>query len=122
MKSQKQSTANGVAHASKRNGSSAQGSPLEKFFVEQLQDIYYAEQQLLKALTEMQKACTTEELEDAFGDHLKQTERHINRLEKVFQLIGRKAEGKKCEAMDGLIREAKEIISHTKEGSMTRDA
>ncbi|OSZ77824.1 rubrerythrin family protein [Chitinophagaceae bacterium IBVUCB2] len=98
------------------------GSLLEKFFIDQLKDIYYAEQHLLKALPEMQKACTTEELEDAFEAHIKQTERHQKRLEKVFQLLGQKAEGKKCEAIDGLIKEAKTIISETKEGSMTRDA
>ncbi|HEX6192307.1 MAG TPA: ferritin-like domain-containing protein [Chitinophagaceae bacterium] len=122
MKSQKHVTTNGSAHGTKANGNSGHASLLEKFFVEQLQDIYYAEQQLLKALPEMQKAATTEELEDAFAGHLRQTERHVTRLEKVFQLIGKKAEGKKCEAMDGLIKEAKGIISETKEGSMTRDA
>lgn len=122
MKSQKYGTSNGAVHATKRNGSSGHESLLEKFFIEQLKDIYYAEQQLVKALPEMQKAATTEELEDAFAEHLKQTERHVTRLEKVFQLIGKKAEGKKCEAMDGLVKEAKSIISDTKEGSMTRDA
>jgi ferritin-like metal-binding protein YciE len=111
------------------NGTSSHGkesrnkiSPLEKFFTDQLKDIYYAEQQLVKALPEMQKACTTEELEDAFENHLKQTERHLKRLEKVFQLIDQKPEGKKCEAIEGLIKEAKSIISETKEGTMTRDA
>jgi ferritin-like metal-binding protein YciE len=104
------------------NGTSGQPSLLEKFFTDQLKDIYYAEQQLLKALPEMQKAATTEELEDAFAEHTRQTERHVKRLEKVFQSIGRNPEGKKCEAMDGLIKEARTIISETKEGSMTRDA
>jgi ferritin-like metal-binding protein YciE len=99
-----------------------QESLLEKFFIDQLQDIYYAEQQLLKALPNMQEASTTEELEDAFGHHLKQTERHIKRLEKVFKMIGQEPEGKKCEAMDGLVREAQTIISETEEGTMTRDA
>lgn len=97
-------------------------SPLEKFFTDQLKDMYYAEQQLLKALPEMQQAASTEELEDAFETHLKQTERHVKRLEKVFKLIGQKPEGKKCEAIEGLIREAKTIISETKEDTMTRDA
>jgi ferritin-like metal-binding protein YciE len=97
-------------------------SPLEKFFTDQVKDIYYAEQQLVKALPEMQKAATTEELEDAFENHLKQTERHVKRLEKVFQLLDQKPEGKKCEAIEGLIKEAKTIISETKEGTMTRDA
>ena len=97
-------------------------SPLEKFFVDQLKDMYYAEQHLLKALPEMQKAATSEDLEDAFEDHLKQTERHVKRLEKVFNLLGQKPEGKKCEAIEGLTKEAKTIISETKEGTMTRDA
>jgi len=111
------------------NGASSHGkegknkiSPLEKFFTDQLKDIYYAEQQLVKALPEMQHACTTEELEDAFENHLKQTERHLKRLEKVFQLIDQKPEGKKCEAIEGLIKEAETIISETKQNSMTRDA
>lgn len=101
---------------------SQQESLLEKFFLDQLKDIYYAEQQLLKALPEMQQAATTEELEDAFEDHLKQTEKQVRRLEKVFKLLGKEPEGKKCEAMDGLVKEAKSIISDTKEGTMTRDA
>ena len=95
---------------------------LQKFFLDQLKDIYYAEQQLLKTLNEMKSACTTEELEDAFEEHQKQTERQVKRLEKVFQLMNEKPEGKKCEAMDGLIKEGKSIVSETKEGTMTRDA
>jgi len=104
------------------NGSGNQESLLEKFFIDQLKDIYYAEQQLLKAIPKMAQASTTEELEDAFNNHLRQTERHVKRLEKVFQLIGKKSEGKKCEAMDGLIKESETIIKETKQGSMTRDA
>jgi len=121
MKNAKTTSTNGHADT---NGTKEKNkeSLLEKFFVDQLKDIYYAEQQLVKALPEMQKACTTEELEDAFENHLKQTERQVKRLEKVFQLLDQKPEGKKCEAMDGLIKEAKSIISETKEGSMTRDA
>src|SRR5258705_6991641 len=97
-------------------------SLLEKFFSDQLKDIYYAEQQLVEALPEMQKACTTEELEDAFKEHTEQTERHVKRLERVFKLIGKEAEGKKCEAIEGLIKEAKTIIGETKKDTMTRDA
>jgi ferritin-like metal-binding protein YciE len=113
---------NGADTAEKGSEALRKESLLEKFFHDQLKDIYYAEEQLLKALQEMKEACTTEELEDTFDQHLKQTERHIRRLEKVFNLLGKKAEGKKCEAMDGLIREARTIISETKQGSMTRDA
>ncbi|MET0300395.1 MAG: ferritin-like domain-containing protein [Flavitalea sp.] len=97
-------------------------SLLEKFFIDQLQDIYYAEQQLTKALPEIARATTTEELEEAFNDHLDQTQKHIRRLEKVFELIGQEPKAKKCEAMDGILREVKTIISETKKGSMTRDA
>ncbi|MFI5129907.1 MAG: ferritin-like domain-containing protein [Chitinophagales bacterium] len=110
---------NGSGSKQQKNG---QESLLEKFFVDQLKDIYYAEQQLLKALPEMQKATTTEELEDAFKAHLEQTQRHVTRLERIFKLLGKEAEGKKCDAIEGLIKESKSIISETKEGTMTRDA
>src|SRR5688572_19137433 len=97
-------------------------SPLRKFFHSQLRDIYYVEQQLLKALLEMKEAATTEELEDAFEAHKKQTERHVKRLEKVFEMLNLPAQGKQCESIDGLIKEARTIINETKKGSMTRDA
>ncbi len=109
MKNSKAS--NGSASAS--NGMKKE-SLLAKFFHDQLKDIYYAEQQLLKALQEMKEEATTEELQDAFENHHKQTERHVKRLEKVFQQIGKSPEGKKCEAMDGLIKEGKTIIRETK--------
>jgi len=104
------------------NSSRDKGSLLEKFFTDQLKDIYYAEQKLLKAIPKMAQASTTEELEDAFNEHLKQTERHVKRLEKVFQMIGKKPEAEKCEAIEGITKEADTIIDETKEGSATRDA
>jgi ferritin-like metal-binding protein YciE len=97
-------------------------SHLEKFFLDQLQDIYYAEQKILQALPKMQEAATTEELKDAFDDHLHQTQRHVRRLEKVFETLNKKAEGKKCEAIEGISREVETIINETEEGTMTRDA
>jgi ferritin-like metal-binding protein YciE len=106
----------------KSNGSTAKPSYLQKFFLDQLKDIYYAEKQLLKGIAEMKEASSTEELEDAFENHLNQTERHVTRLEKVFRSVGKKPEGKKCEAIEGLLKEGKNIISETEEGSMTRDA
>lgn len=110
----------------KKKGSLQQGSEspsfLQKFFIDQLKDMYYAEQELLKALPEVKDAATTEELEDAIEEHMKQTERHVKRLEKVFHMIGQKPEGKKCEAMDGLLRECRNIIRETEEHTMTRDA
>jgi ferritin-like metal-binding protein YciE len=95
---------------------------LEKFFTDMLKDMYWAEQHLIKAIPRMQQAATTDELRDAFEDHLYQTHKHVSRLEKVFNLIDQKAEGKKCEAMEGLVKEAESIISETQEGTMTRDA
>jgi ferritin-like metal-binding protein YciE len=97
-------------------------SYLQKFFIEQLKDMYYVEQELLKALPEVKNAATTEELEDAIEEHIRQTERHLKRLEKIFHMIGLKPEGKKSEAMDGLLRECKNIIRETEESTMTRDA
>jgi ferritin-like metal-binding protein YciE len=114
-------SANGASDGAGANGSSGQPSLLEKFFTDQLKDIYYAEQLLMKALPELHKASTTEELEDAFANHIKQTERHVTRLEKVFKMLGKNPEGKKCEAMEGLVKEARTAISETKEGTMTRD-
>jgi len=97
-------------------------SHLEKFFLDQLQDIYYAEQKILQSLPKMKEAATTEELKDAFDDHLHQTQRHVKRLEKVFETLDKKAEGKKCEAIEGISREVENIISETEKGTMTRDA
>ena len=95
---------------------------LEKFFLDQLQDIYYAEHKITQSLPRMIDSATTDELSEAFDDHLHQTQRHIKRLERVFETIGRKAEGKKCEAIEGIAREVDQIIEETEEGSLTRDA
>jgi ferritin-like metal-binding protein YciE len=105
-----------------RQGSFEGESPLEKFFLDQLQDIFYAENKILQSLPKMQAAATTEELKEAFEDHLHQTQRHVRRLEKVFESIDQNAEGKKCEAIEGISREVETIINETEEGTMTRDA
>ncbi|HEX3935547.1 MAG TPA: ferritin-like domain-containing protein [Puia sp.] len=97
-------------------------SHLEKFFLDQLQDIYYAENKITQSLPKMAEAATTGELKEAFEDHLHQTQRHIKRLEKAFESIGKKAEGKKCEAIEGIAREVDNIIDETREGTLTRDA
>jgi len=124
MKANKNDNQRGKMGASQKENGKSGSTPsyLQKFFVDQLKDMYYAEKELTQGLEEMKKACTTEELEDAFDNHLKQTERHIQRLEKVFRLVGKSPEAKKCEAMDGLLKEARSIISETEEGSLTRDA
>jgi ferritin-like metal-binding protein YciE len=93
----------------------------EKFFTDALKDIYWAEKALTKALPKMEEAATTEELKSAINDHLRQTEEHVSRLEQVFELLGEKAEAKKCDAMEGLIKEGETAVEETEEGSMTRD-
>jgi ferritin-like metal-binding protein YciE len=116
------SSSNGSANRSSSNGTStAQNTLLEKFLVDSLKDIYYAEKALTKALTKMNKAATTDELKQAFDDHLAQTEEHISRLEQVFEMLGKRVQAKKCEAMDGLIKEGETIIQETEKGTMTRD-
>src|ERR1044071_8338993 len=116
MKQKSNQAANKKVHGmTNANGNGKkQESLLKKFFLDMLKDIYYAEQQLVKALPKMEKAATTEELEEAFNDHRQQTERHVKRLERIFSQLGKKAEGKKCEAIDGLIKEAESIIEETK--------
>lgn len=116
---------NAAIKSNKPNGIHADtgsGSYLQQFFVAQLKAIYYAEQELVKGLQEMKSAASTEELEDAFETHIKQTERHAQRLEKVFRMVNRNAKPEKCEVMDALLREGRAIIAQTKDGSLTRDA
>jgi len=109
------------------NGSGENSSPssrhpmLEKFFIDELKDIYWAEKHLVKALKKLKKAATTEELQQAFEDHGAATEEHISRLEQVFEMFGTKAQAKKCEAMEGLSKEADTIVEDTEAGTMTRD-
>jgi len=97
-------------------------SALNELFIDELKDIYWAEQHLTKALPKMAKAATTDELRTAIQNHLAETETHVTRLEQVFESIGEKASAKKCEAMAGLIKEGDEIVAETEKGSITRDA
>jgi ferritin-like metal-binding protein YciE len=83
---------------------------LRDLYVEQLQDLYSAEQQLIKALPKMAKAASSEELKAAFEDHLGQTRQHAQRIETIFEQMGEKAKGKKCKAMEGLVEEGGEVI------------
>jgi ferritin-like metal-binding protein YciE len=110
-----------LTNQSRNAGAGAHDSLLQELFVESLQDIYYAEKAIMKALPRMQKAATSQQLISAFQDHLTMTENQISRLEQVFQSIGEEVEGKKCEAIEGLVKEAEGIISDTDEGTSTRD-
>jgi len=104
------------------NGSEQENSQLEKLFTDSLKDIYWAEKQLTKTLPKMKKAATTDELKSAIEEHLTQTEGHVKRLEQVFDMCGKKVQAKKCDAMEGLIKEGDSIVEETQDGSMTRDA
>ncbi|SKC73498.1 YciE/YciF ferroxidase family protein [Ohtaekwangia koreensis] len=105
----------------KASSAKESSSELEEFFVDSLKDIYWAEKHLTKALAKMQKAATSEELANAFADHITVTQEHVARVEKVFELLDKKPQAKKCEAMEGLIKEGEDIISETEKGSATRD-
>jgi ferritin-like metal-binding protein YciE len=83
---------------------------LHALFVDTLKDIYYAEKQILKALPKMAKAANSDQLRAAFEKHHDETEGHVERLEKVFELIEKPARGKKCDAIEGIIDEGKEIM------------
>lgn len=96
--------------------------PLNDFFIDALKDIYWAENAIITGLQKMKKAATNEELVEAFENHEFQTKRHIARLKRVFEIMDQKPEGKKCKAMEGLLKEAEEIIESTPDGSATRDA
>ena len=96
-------------------------SKLQKLFEEELKDIYWAEKALTKAIPKMVKNASSQDLKDALESHLKETEGHVRRCEDVFASIGKAAQTKKCEAMDGLIQEAEDIMNESDEGVM-RDA
>jgi len=91
---------------------------LRDLYVEQLKDLYNAEQQLIKALPKMAKAASSEELRAAFESHLEETRQHAQRIETIFEQMGEKARGKKCKAMEGLVAEGGEVIEEDMENSI----
>jgi ferritin-like metal-binding protein YciE len=88
----------------------AKEKTLEDLFHETLKDIYYAERKILKALPKMKRAAQSTELKAAFEKHREQTEGHLERLQQVFETIGKTARGKTCEAIEGIIAEGEEIM------------
>ncbi|WP_442591477.1 YciE/YciF ferroxidase family protein [Pedobacter sp. AW31-3R] len=115
-------TAKPKATKKESNTEKMENSEFHQFFVDELKDIYWAEKHLSKALPKMKKAATSPELATAFETHTEETKNHIATLEQVFQLLGEKAQAKKCDAMEGLIAEAESIIEDTDAGTMIRDA
>lgn len=110
--------------AVKTKGAGADSELTQQFrelFIDELKDIYWAEKALTKAIPKMIKNASAAELVDALGEHLEVTELQVSRLEEVFELLGEKAVGKKCEAITGLTKEADEMMKDTEKG-MIRDA
>ena len=117
----KKSSAAGSKSTAKKSTTNTEPA-LKGLFMDELKDIYWAEKHLTKALPKMQKAASSETLSDAIGEHLEITKTHIERLEKVFSLLGEKAVAKKCDGMEGLTKEGESVIDETEKGSATRDA
>lgn len=119
------SKGNGSRSASKTPMPSSNGKTMEpalaELFADSIKDIYWAEKHLVKALPKMQKAATSPELKDAFAEHLEVTKTHVTRLEQAFESLGKKAQGKKCDAMEGITTEGDSIITDTEPGTSTRD-
>ena len=118
-KSATASSANGTAK--KIPAKKGAAKELKDLFEDGLKDIYWAEKALAKALPKMQKNASSEKLKTAIADHLMETEKQITRLEDCFAALGKKAQAKKCDAMQGLLDEGKGIMEETKPGSV-RDA
>ena len=95
---------------------------LRELFIDELKDIYWAEKHLTKALPKMQKAATSEELANAFEEHLAVTEGQIERIEQAFEILGMTARAKKCEAMAGLVQESQNMLEELPKGTAVRDA
>ena len=88
---------------------------LDNLFYDTLKDIYYAEKKILKALPKMAKGAQSEKLAAAFEKHREETEGQVERLEQVFEIIGKRAQGKTCPAIDGIIEEGEEILEEYKD-------
>ncbi len=91
---------------------------LETLYVEELRDLYSAENQLVKALPKMAKRANSEELKQAFEEHLELTKEHVERLDEIFENLGKPAKGKACKGMKGLIEEGSEVLEEHGEASV----
>jgi ferritin-like metal-binding protein YciE len=94
---------------------------MDDLYVTELRDLYDAEKQLTRALPKMAKASSSDELRQAFENHLEQTQGHVKRLEQIFEGLGQKGTGRKCDAMAGLVKEGEDVVSET-DASVLRDA
>ncbi|MGQ3356984.1 MAG: YciE/YciF ferroxidase family protein [Phreatobacter sp.] len=99
----------------------AKEKTLDDLFLDTLKDIYYAERKILKTLPKMQRAAQSDKLKEAFGKHRDETEGQIERLQQVFELLGKPARGKTCDAIEGIVAEGEEIMDEFK-GTAALDA
>lgn len=111
----------GTAPKFKTKASVESEPALNELFLDGIMDLYWAENHLVKSLPKMIKAATSPALSTAIENHLKETEGHVARLEQIFELMGKKAIAKKCDAMEGLAKEGEGIVESTEEGTATRD-
>ncbi|ASV88691.1 hypothetical protein CES85_3776 (plasmid) [Ochrobactrum quorumnocens] len=100
---------------------SSKEKTLDDLFYDTLKDIYYAERKIVKTLPKMARAAAAPELKAAFEKHKEQTQEHIERLQQVFEILGKRAQGKTCDAIEGIISEGEEIIEEFK-GTKALDA
>ena len=91
---------------------------LKELYIDELKDLYNAENQLVKALPKMAKAASSEKLRAGFEEHLEQTKGHVSRLEQIFESLGESPKGKKCKGMEGLVEEGSEMIDEDVEDSV----
>lgn len=91
---------------------------IQDLFVEELKDLYSAEKQITKALPKMAKAASSDELRQAFESHLEETNGHVDRLEQIFEVLGKSSRGKTCEGMKGLLSEGAELIDEIEKGDV----
>src|SRR5882724_13183968 len=91
---------------------------LKELYIDELKDLYSAENQLVKALPKLAKASSSDELREGFTEHLEQTKGHVQRLEQIFDMLGESPKGKKCAGMVGLVEEGAEVMEEDFEGSV----
>lgn len=104
------------------SGNDSDTEGLRGLFIQELRGIYYTETQLVDALAELADASTTDEVRSGFLQHQQETRGHVERLERVFRSINVDVDDMTCEAVDGMIADARTVISNTESGSLTRDA
>jgi ferritin-like metal-binding protein YciE len=99
----------------------AQVNTLQQWMVNELKDLYSAENQIIEALPKMEKAATLPALKQAFNTHFRQTKEHVQRLEQIFNSLGQSPRGQKCQGMEGIIKEGSEVLKQDM-SSEVRDA